>query len=192
MTWLMVTNYEKEPAQWQRDLRQHVKDIEVRGFFDEYDPALIEVILTDCPLQSRGGFGPFTNLKWVHYLGHGVGDVLHDPSLRKGIIVTRQHQQSTADSLAIYALHAVTNHHLRAHDYWALKLQACWQRLPLARSNELKIVVMGLGVFLLLPMGLRATFWVFETIPVTLFMTSIKPFMLFCKNRQISSPFWKI
>ena len=99
MTWLLVTNYEKEPAQWQRDLRQHVKDIEVRGFSDEYDPAMIEVILTDCPLQSRGGFGLFTNLKWVHFLGHGVGDVLHDPSLRTGIIVTRQHQQSTADSL---------------------------------------------------------------------------------------------
>lgn len=146
MTWLLVTNYEKEPAQWQRDLRQHVKDIEIRGFSDEYDPAMIEVILTDCPLQSRGGFGLFTNLKWVHFLGHGVGDVLHDPSLRTGIIVTRQHQQSTADSLAIYALHAVTNHHLRAHDYWALKLRACWQRLPLARSNELKIVVLGLGI----------------------------------------------
>ena len=58
--------------------------------------------------------------------------------------------------------------------------------------SVLKIVVMGLGVFLLLPMGLRATFWVFETIPVTLFITPIKPSMLFYKNSQISSPFWKI
>ena len=110
MTILLVTEYAKDAKKWHRELADRVPGLELRGWPDVGGETLIEVVMSDVPMTRYGGFSPYPNLGWVHFLGHGAGDMLLDPTLPVNVPVTRQKRAAMARSLAIYAIHAVTAH----------------------------------------------------------------------------------
>lgn len=149
MTVLLVTDYGKDAEQWRRELRAREPELRLRTWPDVGDAAQIEAVLSDGPLTEYGGFSPYPNLGWVHYLGHGAGDLLLDPTLPDDVPVTRQKRESMARSLAIYAVHAVTAHHLGAETYRRQQRESQWIRneslAPVAPS-AVTVAVLGLGV----------------------------------------------
>jgi len=146
MTILLVTDYGKDAEHWHRELAARVPGLELRGWPKVDDPARIEVVLSDCPMSAYGGFSQFPNLGYVHYLGHGAGDMLLDPTLPSHVPVTRQKRESIARSLTIYVVHAIIHHHLSVDSYRAQQDQRLWNRLDSPAPSKLNIVVLGLGV----------------------------------------------
>ena len=146
MTILLVTDYGKDATQWHRELSTRVPGLEVRGWPDSGDPSQIEVVLSDAPMAAYGGFSRFPNLGWVHFLGHGAGDMVLDPTLPAAVPVTRQKRESVARSLAIYVVQAITTHHLGVSTYRRQQQQSAWNRLDCPAPSSLKVAVLGLGV----------------------------------------------
>ena len=146
MTILLVTDYGKDPARWQRELRLRVPELSLRGWPDVGDATQIEAVLSDCPMSAYGGFAQFPNLGWVHYLGHGAGDMLLDATLPAAVPVTRQKRESIARSLAIYVVQAVTAHHLAVDTYRSQQQQKRWNRIDSPPPASVNIAVLGLGV----------------------------------------------
>ena len=104
------------------------------------------MLLTDTVIPPGGRLDQFPRLGWVHYLGHGVGDVLRDPSLPPSVAVTRQKRAGIGQSLAIYVVQAVAAHHLRTTEYREQQHDHLWRRMPSPAPSTLKIVVLGLGI----------------------------------------------
>ena len=146
MAILLVTDYGKEAGLWHRELSARVPGLELRGWPDVGEVHQIEVVLSDAPMSAYGGFSPFTNLGWVHYLGHGAGDMVLDPTLPAEVPVTRQKRESIARSLAIYVVQAVTAHHLAIETYRHQQHNKQWNRLDCAAPSAVKVAVLGLGV----------------------------------------------
>ena len=146
MATLLVDDEDRDVEQWRRELSARITDFEMRVWPDVFDPDEIDVILTDGPMSGKGGFGQFPNLGWVNYLGHGVGDVLRDPSLPSHVLITRMKSEGISRSLTIYAVHAVLSHHLRQREYVLQQGAAVWRRLAVASPDEIRIAVLGLGV----------------------------------------------
>lgn len=146
MAILLVTDYGKDTLLWQQELASRVPGLELRGWPEIGDPAQIEVVLSDCPLSAYGGFSQFPNLGHVHYLGHGAGDMLLDPTLPSTVPVTRQKRESIARSLAVYVVQAVTSHHLSMDTYRAQQHQQLWNRIESPAPSTITVVVLGLGV----------------------------------------------
>ena len=146
MTIVLVTNYGKDPQVWQAELDKRVSGITVRGWPDCGEPDDVEAVLTDCPLPASVRFDLFPNLSWVHYLGHGAGDVLRDPSLAVQVPVTRFKRSSTAQSLTIYVVQTITSNHMRAAEYLDQQRNSRWRRLDSAPPGQIRVLVLGLGV----------------------------------------------
>jgi len=165
MSVLLISDYGKDPDEWQSSLRQLIPGLEVRGWPQVGNPSEIDIVLADCPAIDRDGFGNYQNLGWVHYLGHGVGDMLKDPSLPANVTVTRQKRAGVAQGLAIYVVNALTNHHLRTREYAQHQHAHRWQRLPVPGTSSLKVLVLGLGIIgattarRLLDLGYDVTAW---------------------------------
>ena len=144
MATLLFDHEDRDIEQWRRELSARITDFEMRVWPDVPDPGEIDVILADG--SAEGGFGQFPNLGWVNYLGHGVGDVLRDPSLPPHVLVTRLKSEGIARSLTGYTVHAVLSHHLRQREYALQQGEAVWRRLAVASPDEVRIAVLGLGV----------------------------------------------
>ena len=146
MAMLLVSDYGKDPAEWQARLRDSIPAVEVRGWPSRGEPTDIDIVLADCAVAPKGGFSAFTKLRWVHYLGHGVGDMLRDPTLDAGVLVTRQRRKGMAQGLAIYVVNALTNQHLRVAEYRELQRQQRWERLSSLVTADVNVLVLGLGI----------------------------------------------
>ena len=146
MAVLLVTDYDKDAGKWRRELSARKPELTLRAWPDVGDAAEIEAVLSDCPVSGYGGFSLYPNLGWVHYLGHGVGDLLLDPTLPDDVPVTRQKRESMARSLAIYTVHAVTAHHLGAETYRQQQHESQWIRSESPAPSAVTVAVLGLGV----------------------------------------------
>lgn len=146
MAILLVTDYGKDATQWHRELNRRVAELVLRAWPDIGDAHQVEAVLSDCPMTAYGGFSPYPNLGWVHYLGHGAGDLLLDPTLPHDVPVTRQKRESIARGLAIYAVQAVTAHHLGVETYRRQQRQSQWIRNESSAPAALTVAVLGLGV----------------------------------------------
>ena len=146
MATLLVDDEDRDIKYWRRELSARITDFEMRVWPDVPDPGEIDVILADGSMKRNGGFGQFPNLGWVNYLGHGVGDVLRDPSLPPHVLVTRMKSEGIARSLTGYTVHAVMSHHLRQREYALQQDAAVWRRLAVPAPDEVRIAVLGLGV----------------------------------------------
>jgi glyoxylate/hydroxypyruvate reductase A len=143
---ILVSDYNADAALWERELSWHIGEIDFRVWPDIGDPGDIDVVLIDTLMGPKGGFGQFPHLRWVSYLGHGVGDVLRDPSLAAGVVVTRLKDPLIACGLAEYVIHAVTAHHLKAGAYAKQQGDALWRRLDVPPARAQHVAVLGLGV----------------------------------------------
>ena len=146
MVTLLVDDEDRDIEYWRCELSARITDFEMRVWPDVPDPGEIDVILADGSMKRNGGFGQFPNLGWVNYLGHGVGDVLRDPSLPPHVLVTRMKSEGIARSLTGYTVHAVMSHHLRQREYALQQGEAVWRRLAVPAPDEVRIAVLGLGV----------------------------------------------
>ena len=81
MAILLTSVFGADGDKWRRELRRVDPAVDLRVWPDHGDRSEIEVILTDTPMGSRGGYAQFPALRWVAFLGHGAGDVLRDPTL---------------------------------------------------------------------------------------------------------------
>ena len=146
MTVVLVTMHGKEASEWARELGGRAPGLDLRGWPEFGRADEVEAVLSDSPLTNFGGFGGFPYLGWVHFLGHGVGDMLLDPSLPAGVTVTRQHRQSIARSLTLYTVQAITAHHLRVPAYRQQQGRGEWVHVDSPAPSALKVGVLGLGV----------------------------------------------
>src|SRR5262249_36705986 len=95
-TVLLVSDYGHNPKIWIGALAKYNDSVRLLNWPDLGDPRDVGVILIDTTMTCRGGFSQFTNLQWISYLGHGVSDVLCDPSLDPRVKVTRLRDQQLA------------------------------------------------------------------------------------------------
>lgn len=141
---LLVSDYEPDPQALHAALARR-GPVDLAVWPELGDAAAIEVILLDSPALLRGGYGAFPRLRWVGFLGHGVGDVIRDPSLPESTEVTRLKDPFIARGLGAYIVEAVLARHLRVADYAALQRQAAWRRVEVPPTSERTVGVLGLG-----------------------------------------------
>jgi glyoxylate/hydroxypyruvate reductase A len=146
MKLLFVSDFRGDPKEWARQLTQRVSGVSVLSWDDVVDSAEVDAVLTDTNLVRRGGFSQFSRLRWVQYLGHGVGDVLLDPSLPAGIVITRLRRASMAQSIAIYVINAITGFHLRRREYRANQCNQEWRFIETPPASSVRVCVLGQGI----------------------------------------------
>lgn len=145
MAVLLVSDHGADLEKWRRGLSRHVPATEVLAWPDVGDPARIDVVLTDTRLNQKGGYHQFSNLRWVNFLGHGVGDVLLDPTLPPHVTVTRLVDPDITHGLAEYVVQAITSIHLRAAEFSAQQRQSIWRRLEVPPARDMRVAILGLG-----------------------------------------------
>ena len=142
---LLISDYGADPKWWAESLASKVEGVVLRVWPEIGNPDDIEVIIIDTHMRDKGGFGRFGNLNWVSYLGHGVSDVLLDPTLPSGALVTRMRDADLAKSMTLAAVHAVLAHHTRAEVFRQLQAAARWERIARVPVGAYRIAVLGLG-----------------------------------------------
>ena len=146
MAILFVTDFNREPHLWTSELNRRLPAEKVAVLGDAVDPSAVEVVITDTPLVNHGGFSQFPRLQWVHYLGHGVGDVLMDSTLPSNIPVTRMRRASMARSISIYVINAVTGFHLNLRQRRQQQINKQWQPVASSAPSGVVVAVLGLGI----------------------------------------------
>jgi glyoxylate/hydroxypyruvate reductase A len=145
VTVLLVSEYGADIDKWRRCLGACVPAQAVRVWNEPGDPAEIDIILTDTRFSPTRSYREFANLKWVHFLGHGAGDVLLDPTLPPDVIVTRLVDGDIVNGLTEYVVQAVTTVHLRVAEFAGLQRKAIWKRLEIPPARDRSVAVLGLG-----------------------------------------------
>jgi glyoxylate/hydroxypyruvate reductase A len=145
MAILLVSAYAADAGRWRQELERRAGPVDLRVWPEVGAVADIEAILIDTRMDSRGGYGQFPRLRWVGFLGHGAGDVLRDPTLPPGVLVTRLKDEAIAKGLTEYVVQAVTAHHLRVADYARLQEQGLWRQVEVPPAAALSVLVLGLG-----------------------------------------------
>lgn len=162
---LLISDYGADSTRWKHELSSRFESIDFRVWPECGDKTDIDVIFMDTVLGPGHSFCDFPNLKWVGFIGHGVGYVLRDASLPADVIVTRLESGAMARSMAEYAVHAVLHHHLRVDDYKAQQDGRIWKRLPIAPASTKRAAVLGLGIIgrttarYLLNLGFKVAGW---------------------------------
>jgi glyoxylate/hydroxypyruvate reductase A len=141
---LLVSDYEPDPEALQAALARR-GPVALSTWPEIGEPGTVEAILLDSPALLRGRYGEFPRLRWVGFLGHGVGDVIRDPSLPEAVTVTRLKDPFIARGLGAYVVQAVLARHLRVADYAELQRQATWRRVAVPPTSERSVGVLGLG-----------------------------------------------
>jgi glyoxylate/hydroxypyruvate reductase len=144
-TILLISDYGADIERWRAAFKVHNPNLDLRAWSDSWDPLNVAGILVDTTMTSRGGYGQFSNLKWVSYLGHGAGDVLGDATLKPGVEVTRLKDQQLAEGLKLSALSSVLSHHQHILDYKGQQRQRRWERLECKPIEDFSIAVLGMG-----------------------------------------------
>ncbi len=145
MALLLVSDFGADVAQWRWRLEDCIPGHDIRAWDDMGDPDDIEIILTDTPFSPRRDYRQFSRLRWVHFLGHGAGDVILDPTLPPHVVVTRLVDLDIISGLTEYVVQAITAVHLRVADYREQQAQGLWRRLDVPPTRERRIMVLGLG-----------------------------------------------
>ncbi|MER8417492.1 NAD(P)-dependent oxidoreductase [Mesorhizobium sp. M1329] len=144
-TTLLISDYGADADAWHKAFSVHDPEADVRTWDGQWKPAEVDAILIDTTMTSRGGFAQFKNLRWVSYLGHGAGDVLSDPTLPAGVIVTRLQDQQLAESVKLSALQSVLSHQQRIVDYRGQQASREWSRIRTKQPSDFSVVVLGMG-----------------------------------------------
>lgn len=144
-TTLLVSDYGADVEAWRKVLRTHDPDADLRAWGDSWNASDIDSIFVDTTMTSRGGYGQFKNLRWVTYLGHGAGEVLGDPTLPAGIVVTQLKDGQLAGSLKLSALCSVLSHQQRLVDYKIQQTNRQWSRIKTKAPAAFSVAVLGMG-----------------------------------------------
>jgi glyoxylate/hydroxypyruvate reductase A len=145
MAVLLISEYGFDPHLLRDGLSTNEGAVEVRVWPDAGDPNGIEAIVTDVPVHHKASYRSFRRLRWVCFLGHGVGDVLNDPDLPADVFVSGLTDPDIIAGLTEYVIAAVTRHHMRHEEYAELQRRRQWCRLSVPPASTVTVAVLGLG-----------------------------------------------
>ena len=107
------------------------------------DPAAIEVALVAQP--PAGALGAFPALKLIQSLWMGVDGLLADPSLPRGVPLSRLVDPGMVAAMSETVLARVLDWHRHLYRYRAQQAARIWQPLPQRLAAERSVGLLGLG-----------------------------------------------
>ena len=142
---LLVSDYGANVDKWRFCLAASNLPLQLRAWGEAGDDRGVEIILTDARFSLARSYAQFPNLRWIHFLGHGAGDVLLDPTLPGDVMVTRLVDSDIVGGLTEYVVQAITTVHLRVAEFAELQRKGAWLRLEVPPARVQQVAVIGLG-----------------------------------------------
>ncbi len=145
MAVLLISDHDFEDELLRGRLLEPSGSAEIRVWPEIGDGGEIDVVVTDVPVNRKLRYGDLPALRWVCFLGHGVGDVLNDPELPADVWVSGLDDPDIVAGVTEYVVAAVTRRHMRLDEYADLQRRRQWRRLPVPPAGEVRVAVLGLG-----------------------------------------------
>jgi glyoxylate/hydroxypyruvate reductase len=128
---------------WKRLFAAELPGVEVRFFPDIGDPADIDVAAI--ARVPPGVLAGLPKLRLIVSLMAGQETLLADRTLPKGVPIVRAGNPAGDAMMNETALLHVLRHHRLLPDYLLAQQRREWKRLPVLRTSERKVGVLGLG-----------------------------------------------
>ncbi|MSP67631.1 MAG: glyoxylate/hydroxypyruvate reductase A [Alphaproteobacteria bacterium] len=128
---------------WSEALARAAPDLAFRVWPDTGPVAAIDSALVWNP--PPGELKRLPNLKVIISMGAGVDHLLGDPALPPEVPIVRLVDPTLAEPMAESALLAVLRFHRQAFEYARLQAERRWEALPMTRTRDLTVGVLGLG-----------------------------------------------
>lgn len=136
---ILFSSTTESPGRWLPLLEQALP--EDRFFLEPRDD--IEVALVANP--PEGILAQLPNLRLVQSLWMGVDQLLHDPSLPRGVPVARLIDPGMIAAMTETVLAHVLDWHRLHFRYREQQIERVWQQLPQVMASERTIGILGLG-----------------------------------------------
>lgn len=132
-----------DQADWLRILGAAAGDEDWITRRDEVDPATVDVAVVANP--APGLLQGLPSLRLIQSLWAGVDRLLADPTLPRGVTITRMVDPAMNQAMAETALWAVLALQRDFFSYARQQRQAHWQQWPQRRAEDWPVLVLGLG-----------------------------------------------
>jgi glyoxylate/hydroxypyruvate reductase len=146
---LLLVPLGRQSTGWRERFQAEMPDLDLRIWPEVGERDAIEAIA--CPGLPPGEFATFPNLKLVVGLLAGSERLLSDPDLPKDIPIVRVGDPAGDTMMNEATLLHVLRHHRNMPAYALAQQRSEWLSLPVLRTGERPVGVMGLG-----PIGLAA------------------------------------
>lgn len=131
-------------AAWQRELRRHLPECELRCWPELGDRA--EIIAALAWNLPAGAFRDLPNLRLIQALGAGADHLLSEPSVPKDVPLLRLIDPGLTAAMSEYVALQVLRLHRQDLVYLEQQRQGRWRELRQPNAAERRVGVLGLGV----------------------------------------------
>lgn len=160
---VIICPNERYAEAWKKGLQKNAPDFEIERYPEDTNRADTEFIMAFKPPKEV--FDLYPNVKIVASMGAGVRTILENPSLPKGVKVTKVVQKEHQQDMAEFVLALSLNYMRRLNLFAQYQAQQLWKPRSYKRIPETTIGIMGIGAIgqvmaeLFVQTGFRVSGW---------------------------------
>ena len=143
MALLFKSDIDRE-GNWERALRAHKPELEVRTWPDLGDPGEIEYALVWGP--PEGLLKTLPNLRAIFSFGAGIDHLASDPDLPHHVPVVRMVEPGLTAGMTEFVVMSVLHHHRFMVDYEVQRRAGIWREIQQVPACGRRVGILGLGV----------------------------------------------